>query len=299
MGPRLPYRAEMTLILDGRGRRVISLDIGRHGLMLERPADWTMPKSLDGHIMADGFGTLPAHIVAIDPCSISVTLRTAVSDALEQRIAEAFRVEPAAPRQEDIGAASRRLNDLVLSLERANAPAITEVRSFAADIEHAFSSAITASMVSVEALFSSALAPIPGTDPVQYSHPAGNLFESVLPGLMQRYYRPARNVVYAVATDRNGYVPVHHSGTSQSQRVGDLRFNHGFARNRRIFDDLWTLRAAAFSPHPVVQTYRRDVPFGFGAVVREVSAPIVVFGKRWGAAQMGFSMDDDAAEPDA
>jgi hypothetical protein len=35
------------------------------------------------------------------------------------------------------------------------------------------------------------------------------------------------------------------------------------------------------------------MPGGFGELVREVSAPVTVLGRRWGAAQVAYSMDLD------
>jgi methyl-accepting chemotaxis protein len=81
--------------------------------------------------------------------------------------------------------------------------------------------------------------------------------------------------------------------TQQPQRLDDPRFTHSFSRHRRIDDDRWTLRAARFSPWPVVQACRRDMPCGFGELVRDVSAPVTVLGRRWGAAQIASSMDLD------
>jgi len=35
------------------------------------------------------------------------------------------------------------------------------------------------------------------------------------------------------------------------------------------------------------------MPRGFGELVREISAPVTVLGRRWGAAQVAYSMDLD------
>ncbi|MGL4439919.1 MAG: hypothetical protein ACRCUE_11645, partial [Bosea sp. (in: a-proteobacteria)] len=130
-----------------------------------------------------------------------------------------------------------------------------------------------------------------------FNHPAMAFFDSSLPTIMARYNRPEAGVVYAVATTRNCFVPIHSAELSQPQRPADLEFNHAQSRHRRIYDDRWTLRAAAFSPHPVVQAFRRDVPDGADMLVREVSAPIIVSNRHWGAAQIAYLMTDEHMVP--
>lgn len=132
-------------------------------------------------------------------------------------------------------------------------------------------------------------APVRSNSSTQHS----SFFKNVLPPIAACGYAPDKGIAEAVATDRDCYVPVHQPAYQQPQRLDDLRFTHSFSCHRRIHDDRWTLRAARVSPWPVVEAYRRDMPCGFGELVREVFAPVTVLGRRWGAAQIASSMDLD------
>ncbi|MCK4622776.1 MAG: PAS domain S-box protein [Desulfuromonadales bacterium] len=97
-------------------------------------------------------------------------------------------------------------------------------------------------------------------------------------------------VAFAVLVDRNGYLPTHNSRYSKplsdnpdKDRIGN--------RTKRIFNDPVGLAAARFTGREgdavLRQTYHRDT----GAVMWDVSAPVVVQGKHWGAFRIGLSME--------
>lgn len=98
-------------------------------------------------------------------------------------------------------------------------------------------------------------------------------------------------MVHAIATDVNGSVPVHNRRFSKPQRPGDLRFNRRFSWNKQLFADRWTLRAAPFAQGPLVRTMQRDAVKGQVRIVRDFSCPIIVAGRRWGAAQIVYALD--------
>jgi methyl-accepting chemotaxis protein len=271
MGPRLPFRLKACVETQGVAIEARSFDIGRHGVMIERGAGWPLVDGERGAVKLSlqGIGAFTARVVALDADSVSLALQAPFEPGAEER-----------------------LTDLLGKLERDNAAAITTARQFAHDVASALLACVERRQATMADLCSGELDRLAGTDPAQFNHPAGPVFATILPPVMNRFCKPEARIVYAVATDRSCYVPVHHTRFSQAQRPGDLAFNHGFARDRRIYDDRWTLRAAIFAQGPVVQAYRRDVPKGPDAIVREVSAPIIVAGRRWGAAQIGYLMDD-------
>jgi methyl-accepting chemotaxis protein len=271
IGPRLPYRARVSVETQGVIIESRSFDIGKQGIMIERAAGWPLVDGDRGAVKLSlhGVGDFSARVVALDADSVSLALQGPLSPSSDER-----------------------LTQLLLMLDRDNVAAISTARHFAHDIASAFLACVERRQATMAELCSGELDRLAGSDPAQFSHPAGPVFAAILPPVMNRYCKPDARIVYAVATDRSCYVPVHHSRFSQAQRPGDLAFNHAFARDRRIYDDRWTLRAAIFAQGPVVQAYRRDVPTGAGEIVREVSAPIVVSGRRWGAAQIGYLMDE-------
>jgi methyl-accepting chemotaxis protein len=94
-------------------------------------------------------------------------------------------------------------------------------------------------------------------------------------------------VVFCAAVDRNGYLPTHNTACSQPQRRGEREWNTANSRNRRIFNDVTGTAAARSRESYLVQTYRRDMGGGTVASMKDVSAPIYVKGKHWGALRMG------------
>jgi methyl-accepting chemotaxis protein len=270
MGPRMPHACRAIIRLDGIEHATASIDLGHQGVMLERPPALLTLGNTEATVRLEAIGTFPAKLVALDVQTLSLKL-----------------LQPREP------AAAERLSALMQQLDRDNAAILETARRFADDLTGAFTEALASRRLTQAMLFSNELSPIAGTSPQQFTHPALGFFEHVLPPIAARYYAPDKGVAYAVATDRNCYVPVHHPAYQQPQRPDDPRFSHSFSRHRRIYDDRWTLRAARFSPWPVVQAYRRDMPRGFGELVRDVSAPVIVLGRRWGAAQIAYSLDLD------
>ncbi len=93
------------------------------------------------------------------------------------------------------------------------------------------------------------------------------------------------SVVFAVAVDRNGYLPTHNTRYQQpithdkeKDRVGN--------RTKRIFDDPVGIKAAQNEKKGFVQVYHRDT----GVTMWDISSPIYVKGTHWGAFRIGLSL---------
>jgi methyl-accepting chemotaxis protein len=97
-------------------------------------------------------------------------------------------------------------------------------------------------------------------------------------------------MVFCIAVDRNGYVPVHNRRFSQPQRRGETAWNTANARNRRIFDDRAGIAAARSTRPFLVQAYNRDMGGGMMVMMREVDAPIRVFGRHWGGFRTAYRL---------
>jgi methyl-accepting chemotaxis protein len=95
-------------------------------------------------------------------------------------------------------------------------------------------------------------------------------------------------MVFCLATDRNGYIPVHNRKYSLPQRPDDALWNKANCRNKRIIDDRGAITAARSSRPFTVQTYARDMGGGRVDMLREVDAPIRLFGRHWGAFRSAY-----------
>jgi HAMP domain-containing protein len=93
--------------------------------------------------------------------------------------------------------------------------------------------------------------------------------------------------VYAVGVDVNGYLPTHNSIFTRPL-TGDSASDLNGNRTKRKFDEPVGLKAARNHEDVLTQLYQRDT----GASMWDVSSPILVKGKHWGAFRVGVSIDE-------
>jgi len=109
-------------------------------------------------------------------------------------------------------------------------------------------------------------------------------FEARLRPLFDSFISERPEFTYAIAVDRNGYAPAHHTKVSQPV-TGDFNVDNMKSRHRRIFmgNRAEQRRATNTSPF-LLQTFIRDT----GEVLNDLSIPLYVNGQHWGALIMGF-----------
>jgi HAMP domain-containing protein len=95
--------------------------------------------------------------------------------------------------------------------------------------------------------------------------------------------------VAAIGTDVNGYIPTHNT-RYQKPLTGDPAKDIEGNRTKRIFTDEVALNAGKNEQGTLIQPYRRDT----GAMMWDVSSPIFVKGKHWGAFRVLVSVDEIA-----
>jgi methyl-accepting chemotaxis protein len=93
--------------------------------------------------------------------------------------------------------------------------------------------------------------------------------------------------VFCVAWARGGYLPTHNPNYRQPQGP-DPVWNNANCRNRRLFNDRAVSKVAANTKPFLLQTYRRDMGGGNFVLMKDLSSPIFVGGRHWGAFRMGF-----------
>ena len=162
--------------------------------------------------------------------------------------------------------------------------AIDAANAIARALEHA----VNQGRVSRAELFDNDYVPIEGTEPVQLRTRFLTAMEQVLPAIQEPLLASDSRMVFCAAVDRNGYLPVHNRKYSQPQRSGDVAWNTANCRNRRIFDDRAGLAAARNVRPYLIQNYLRDMGNGVTVMMREIDAPIRVFGKHWGGFRTAY-----------
>lgn len=159
-------------------------------------------------------------------------------------------------------------------LEKGRILALTGAQTVSSILEQAISSGRLTS----EQVFDTNYQPIPGTNPQKY-HTAYDSFTDQTLLRVEDEFLKDDTVVFAVAVDQNGYLPTHNTKYSQSD---DSSVN----RTKRIFDDEVGLKAARNTASFLQQVYHRDT----GEVMWDLSVPITVGGKHWGAFRVGLSI---------
>jgi HAMP domain-containing protein len=92
--------------------------------------------------------------------------------------------------------------------------------------------------------------------------------------------------VFAVGVDVNGYLPTHNT-RYQLPLTGDPARDLAGNRTKRMFDDPVGIAAARSVEPSLLQVYERDT----GERMWDVSSPVHVKGKHWGAFRVGVSME--------
>ncbi|MNX45492.1 Methyl-accepting chemotaxis protein McpB [compost metagenome] len=152
--------------------------------------------------------------------------------------------------------------------EAATLKAKAMARQGAAMTQHVFESAIRNGTLVEEDLFDQRYEEIPGTDPKQYRSRYDAFTDATLKP-MQDVILKDEGVVFAAAAERSGYIPTHNSAE----------------RSKRLFNDPVGLASSRNANGELVQDYRRDN----GERIADISSPIFVNGKHWGAFRVGLS----------
>jgi methyl-accepting chemotaxis protein len=179
---------------------------------------------------------------------------------------------------------------LVAAVEAGYRPLITVVQNAARQVEFVLEQAVADGRLTREQLFDTEYRPIKGTDPQQHETRYLKVFEELLPAIQEPLLASDGNMVFCLAIDRNGYIPVHNRKASQPQRPGDVAWNTVHCRNKRIFDDRAGITAARSTRPFVVQSYQRDMGGGALVMMREVDAPIRLFGRHWGGFRTAYRL---------
>jgi len=172
-------------------------------------------------------------------------------------------------------------------VETSDAPLIRVVIDTAKRISAAFETAIERGDIRLDQLMDDKYREIPGTDPRQYLTDYVAFTDRILPPIQDPIQKIDPRIVFCVAWAKGGYLPTHNPNYRLPQGP-DPVWNNANCRNRRLFDDRAVRKVAANTRPFLLQTYRRDMGGGQFVLMKDVSSPIHVRGRHWGAFRMGF-----------
>ncbi len=176
-------------------------------------------------------------------------------------------------------------NEFDVGEEKKNFIEITRRRAeeFAKECARILEEGIRKGVISEEDLFDRTYEPIPNTNPQKYHTKFDWFTDQYIQDVEEKYLAMDKRYRFAILVDDNGYVPSHNLVYSQPL-TGDYQTDLVRNRTKRIFDDPTGIRAARNRNPYLLQTYRRDT----GEFMNDLSVPVYVRGKHWGAVRIGF-----------
>ena len=172
-------------------------------------------------------------------------------------------------------------------VETSDAPLIRIVIEAAKRISTAFEVAVERGDIRLDQLMDENYREIPGTNPKQYLTDYVAFTDRILPPIQDPIQKTDPRIVFCVAWAKGGYLPTHNPNYRQPQGP-DPVWNNANCRNRRLFDDRAVRKVAANTKPFLLQTYRRDMGGGNFVLMKDLSSPIHIRGRHWGAFRMGF-----------
>lgn len=125
---------------------------------------------------------------------------------------------------------------------------------------------------------------VPNTNPQKFETSFTSVFAERMRNPCDKALQQLDGAIYCLTIDRNGYLPIHHAPFSKPM-TGDHQQDLFYSRNMRIFhSNKAEKRRCSHTKPMLLQTYMRDT----GEVLNDLSLPIMIDGKHWGAMIIGF-----------
>ena len=242
----------------------------------------------------DAFNTVGREIDAIAQ-SATDNLQTCdrtlaeLGDLAEGVEASSSNLKRAEQRVEGLLVLSETLIEFIAEsgVETADTPLIRLGVDAAARIAAEFEAAVARGEMTMARLFDERYREIPGTNPKQFLTDYVQFTDRVLPPIQDPIQKADPRIVFCVAWAKGGYLPTHNPDYSKPQGK-DPEWNAAHCRNRRLFNDRAVQKVGANTKGFLLQTYRRDMGGGKFVLMKDLSAPIFVKGRHWGAFRIGF-----------
>jgi methyl-accepting chemotaxis protein len=238
----------------------------------------------------NGMVTKTAH--AAKEISLSTQQQTSACEQMAEAMNEVLQVahlvvESSAHTERSINeiqVLTKELKELMEEEIRSKGEA--EALKAAKFVEKLFKGAMESGALSAEDIFDDKYVPIPGTDPQKYRTRYDSFLDGTILAPQDALLEKDYQCIYAVLVDRNGYLPTHNS-RYQQPLTGDREKDKVGNRTKRMFNSPVELAAARNSSEPVlIQVYYRDT----GEKVWDISVPVFVDGRHWGAFRVGYTI---------
>ncbi|HVL74876.1 MAG TPA: methyl-accepting chemotaxis protein [Noviherbaspirillum sp.] len=198
-------------------------------------------------------------------------------------------LESARTRTEGFLSLSESLIDLAAEsgIETEDTPFIKASIDITARIGAMFEDAVREGRIGLEDLFDQNYRPVPGSDPEQFVTRFTDFCDATLQDLLDSVLGWSPKVAFGVICDQRGYIPTHNRKYAKPMSK-DKVWNQANCRNRRFFIGRTEMAAIRNERPFLLQTYRRDMGGGQFVVMKNLSVPLFVAGRRWGVFRMGY-----------
>lgn len=133
-------------------------------------------------------------------------------------------------------------------------------------------------------VFDTQYRPVPNTNPQKYVTAFSDAFIKEMQSVVDEAQKTIPGIIYCLPIDRKGYLPIHHGAVSKAM-TGDPARDLLQSRHQRIYQNNRTeQRRCSHTEALLLQTYMRDT----GEILNDLSMPMYIDGKHWGAFIMGF-----------
>ncbi len=268
---RLPVILPAYLEMKGRRLKVETGDLSSHSLFVSSSEITIDMIGEQGGLQIDEIGRFEIRLVASRRGGADLDILTIHPEAREP------------------------LRKLMTSLQNHYSTYVDRAVGFANDVSDAMDQAIAAGQITPDALFDVEYKPIAGTNPQQFMNRAVPLLENLLPPITEAQLMREPRPNFAVAQDRNGFVPMHNRDASLPQKPGDVIWNTRHSRNRRMFRDRAGLACSRNLKPIFIQYYHRDMGGGTYQTILEFNAPIYAQSKHWGGIRLSYTMQSGTA----
>lgn len=205
-----------------------------------------------------------------------------VADVAENASGAAATMHDASRRVDEVRAATEELQG-VLAGFRTGGTAFDALVDTTTTLRDAVHACLARHAAAGAAIFDQRYQPIAQSDPPRFTTGYDRIVERELQGLFDRVLAELPGAAYALAVDNRGYAPTHNTKFSRPP-TGRREHDLVYCRNKRIFDDPVGSRLAQNRAPFLLQTYLRDT----GEVINDLSMPVVIDGKHWGAVRIGY-----------
>ncbi len=147
-----------------------------------------------------------------------------------------------------------------------------------------FKKFLKSNRLSLAQLFDTFYIPIPNTQPQKFHTSYDKITDAMLRIILDNRLEFDSRILFVVAVDRNGYVPTHNSKYSKPL-TNDPDYNSKNNRTKQLYNDRAGLAAARNKKQFLLQTYSRDT----GEEIYDLSIPIMINTKHWGAIRIGYT----------